>query len=188
MYTGGKAQRNASGKIIKAADYQSRELPKARIEPNRKWFGNTRVISQDSLQAFRDAVNERASDPYQVLLKTNKLPMSLIRDGQGKDGLKQHQAKIAVEAAPFSDTFGPKAQRKRVKISVASLEDLAGETEKMHDTYLERLEHAKLLSGTSGQDNPAENDALDDGILTVAKEPIFSKGRVNIFLSFVFLR
>ena len=37
MYKEGKAQRNASGKITKAASYQSRELPKARVEPNRKW-------------------------------------------------------------------------------------------------------------------------------------------------------
>ena len=33
----GKAQRNASGKITKAASFQSREEPKARVEPNRKW-------------------------------------------------------------------------------------------------------------------------------------------------------
>lgn len=56
-------------------------------------------------------MQERASDPYQVLLKSNKLPMSLIRDGEGKNGLKQHQAKMQVESAPFGDTFGPKAQR-----------------------------------------------------------------------------
>jgi len=39
MYKEGKAQRNAQGDITKAASYQSRELPSARIEPNRKWFG-----------------------------------------------------------------------------------------------------------------------------------------------------
>ena len=45
MFNEGKAQRNSAGKITKAASYQSREMPKARIEPNRKWFNNTRVIS-----------------------------------------------------------------------------------------------------------------------------------------------
>ena len=80
MFKSGKAQHNAAGNVTKAASYQSKELPKARIEPNRKWFGNTRVISQGALDSFRQAVAERASDPYQVLLKTNKLPMSLIRD------------------------------------------------------------------------------------------------------------
>jgi nuclear GTP-binding protein len=32
----GKAQRNANGDITKAASYQSRQVPQARIEPNRK--------------------------------------------------------------------------------------------------------------------------------------------------------
>lgn len=177
MFTGGGAQRNASGKVTKAAAFQTRDIPKARVEPNRKWFGNTRVISQDALSSFREAMAEKASDPYQVLLKTNKLPMSLVRDGQGKNGIKQHQAKIEVQSAPFGDTFGPKAQRKRVKLGVGSLEDLAGETEKMHDTYLDRLEQAKLLSGTSGVEEDAGEAVPEEAVLSTAKEPIFSKGQ-----------
>ncbi|KAK2880135.1 GTPase required for pre-60S ribosomal subunit nuclear export and maturation [Arthroderma sp. PD_2] len=175
MFKDGKAQRNASGEITKAASYQSRDKPSARIEPNRKWFGNTRVISQEALSSFREAVAEKAADPYQVLLKTNKLPMSLIQDGHAPNGLKQHKAKIAVENAPFSDTFGPKAQRKRVKLSVDTLEGLAGETVKMHDSYVDRLEQAKLLSGTSG-DAPDDADGAT-GELTAAREPIFTKGQ-----------
>ena len=177
MFKEGKAQRNAAGKVTKAASYQSRELPKARVEPNRKWFGNTRVISQDALNAFREAMAERASDPYQVLLKTNKLPMSLIRDGQGKNGLKQHRAKIAVQSSPFGDTFGPKAQRKRVKLGVGSLEDLAGESVKMHDTYLDRLEEARLLSGKSGKEEQIGETIPEEATLISAREPIFSKGQ-----------
>lgn len=91
MFKGGDATRNANGKVTKAGLFQSRATPKARVEPNRKWFGNTRVISQEALSSFREAMAERASDPYQVLLKSNKLPMSLVRDGQGKNGIKQHQ-------------------------------------------------------------------------------------------------
>jgi nuclear GTP-binding protein len=175
MYKEGKAQRNASGKVTKAASYQSRELPKARVEPNRKWFGNTRVISQNALDSFRSAVAERASDPYQVLLKTNKLPMSLIRDAENTtNGVRQHQAKIAVESAPFSDTFGPKSQRKRVKLDVGSLEDMAGSTVKMHESYQDILEEKRLLSGHS-EKHSEQN--VQDGELTTAREPIFSKGQ-----------
>lgn len=174
MLKDGKAQRNAEGKITKAASYQSRELPKARVEPNRKWFGNTRVISQDALDSFRQAVAERAADPYQVLLKTNKLPMGLIRDNENtKNGIKQHQAKIAVESAPFADTFGPKSQRKRVKLSASSVLDLADESIKMHDNYLERLEENKLLSGQTAEQTAGQQE----GELTTAREPIFSKGQ-----------
>ncbi|PQE32618.1 nucleolar gtp-binding 2 protein [Rutstroemia sp. NJR-2017a WRK4] len=178
MYKDGKAQHNAAGKVTKAASFQSREKPVARIEPNRKWFTNSRVIGQDALNSFREAMAERANDPYSVLLKTNKLPMSLIRDGQGKNGLKEHQAKMTVEAAPFSDVFGPKAQRKRVKLGVGSLEDLAEDSVKSHDTYLDRLEQAKLLSGTSGDaETVGEAAAPDDGQITSAREAIFSKGQ-----------
>lgn len=122
-------------------------------------------------------MSERAQDPYQVLLKSNKLPMSLVRDGESKNGLKQHHAKMQVESAPFGDTFGPKAQRNRVKMGVGSLEDLAGESAKMHDTYLERLEQAKLLSGNSGVEDQAGEAAPEDAILSTAAEPIFSKGQ-----------
>ncbi|KAI5857368.1 nucleolar GTP-binding protein [Durotheca rogersii] len=177
---GAKPRRNADGKIVQAAKYQSRDIPSARVEPNRRWFTNTRVISQDALTAFRDAMAEKANDPYQVLLKSNKLPMSLIRDNSDtKNGLKQHKAKMAIESSPFSDAFGPKAQRKRVKLDVSNLVDLAEDTEKSMDVYKDRLEQAKLLSGNSGVDlegasesRPAEEDAL-----TVAIEPIFSKGK-----------
>lgn len=172
MFKDGKAQRNAEGKITKAASYQSRDVPQARVEPNRKWFGNTRVISQGALDSFRQAVAEREQDPYQVLLKTNKLPMSLIRDTENtKNGIKQHKAKIAVEQSPFADTFGPKSQRKRVKLSASSVTDLAGETVKMEENYLDRLEESRYLSGQAAE------QMQEDGELTTAREPIFSKGQ-----------
>lgn len=179
MFKDGKAQRNARGDITKAASYQSRDTPSARVEPNRKWFTNTRVISQDALTAFRGAVAAQQSDPYSYLLKQNKLPMSLIKDNENtKNGIKQHQAKIAVETAPFKDTFGPKAQRKRPKLAVSSLEDLVGESEKMHESYLDRLEQARMLSGTALDavlDNAEQAEV--DGTLNAAREAIFSKGQ-----------
>jgi nuclear GTP-binding protein len=179
MFKDGKAERNASGKITKAARYQSRDVPSARVEPNRKWFTNTRVISQEALSAFRGAVAEQSSDPYSYLLKQNKLPMSLIRDDETKkNGVKQHQAKMAVESAPFGDTFGPKAQRKRVKLAVGSIADLAGESVKMHDVYLDRLEQARFLSGASGEGvQDTESREVEDASLQVAREPIFNKGQ-----------
>ncbi len=123
-------------------------------------------------------MEEKASDPYSYLIKQNKLPMSLIRDAPNKNGLKEHQAKMTVQSRPFCDTFGPKAQRKRVQLNVSSLEDLAGASEKMHDTYLERLEQIKLLSGKAGADSDdiADEDG-QQGSLNTAREPIFSKGK-----------
>ena len=108
---------------------------------------------------------EKASDPYQVLLKSNKLPMSLLKEDKNINGLKQHKAKMTVERSPFSEVFGPKAQRKRVTIGAGTLEDLAGEAEKNLGTYHDKVEHAKYLKGEGeGGDTP------------LALEPIFNKG------------
>ena len=178
MFKDGKAIRNSDGKILQAASYQSRDVPKAVVEPNRRWFTNTRVISQDTLTSFREAIAEKDKDPYSVLLKSNKLPMSLIRDGPSlQDGLKKHQAKMTIESEPFSETFGPKAQRKRPKLSFNTVDELAGHTEQSFDSYQARLEEIKLLSGTAGA--VTDSDALveEDFSVATAKEAIFSKGQ-----------
>lgn len=178
--TKGKEQRNAQGKITKSAIYRSNVVPNARIEPHRKWFTNSRVISQETLSAFRDAIAEKTSDPNTFLMKSNKLPMSLIRDDETKtkNGIKQHKAKMVVSAASYADTFGPKVQRKKVKIGLNSFTDLAGESVKMHDTYLDKLEEQKLLSGQSGEPEASgEQPEEDTGTLVAAREAIFSKGQ-----------
>ncbi|KAI5369888.1 Putative nucleolar GTP-binding protein [Septoria linicola] len=183
MYKEGKAVRNASGEIVQAASFQSREAPSARIEPNRKWFTNTRVISQDALDKFRGAVEAQSKDPYSYLLKQNKLPMSLINDNKDKerkDGLIQHKAKIRIESEKFGDTFGPKAQRKRPRLAVSNLEDLANASGKDYTTYEQRLEDARLLSGagdTTEDTGFTGDDQYKNGELTVAREPVFSKGQ-----------
>ncbi|KAK3330065.1 NUC091 domain-containing protein [Apodospora peruviana] len=181
---GGGAQRNAEGKIVQAAAYQSREVPKAAIEPNRRWFTNTRVISQDTLTSFREAVAEKEKDPYSVLLKQNKLPMSLIRDQDHtlEGGVKKHKAKMTIEAEPFELTFGSKSQRKRPKIDFNTIDDLAANTEASLDSYKERLETKRLLSGQAlpvaaeGEGEAAPEVEDNFGTLSIAKESIFFKG------------
>merc|ERR1711964_546485 len=65
------------------------------------------------------------------------------------------------------------------KIGVSSLEDLAEQSVQSHDTYLDRLEQAQLLSGNSGADTEAigESAIPDHGYLTSAREVIFNKGQ-----------
>lgn len=143
-------------------------------------FTNSRVISQESLASFRDAVAQQTADPNSYLLKTNKLPMSLIHDDtERKNGIKQHKAKMVVQTASFGDTFGPKAQRKRPKLGSSTFGELVGETVKMHGDYLQRREHAKLLSGNAGAETEELRQDEEDqrGTLTIARESIFSKGQ-----------
>ncbi len=111
--------------------------------------------------------------------------MSLIRDDHTKNGIKQHQAKVAVEQRPFADTFGPKAQRKRVKLEVSSVSDMISYSEKMHDEYLNRREQADSISGRSGeeaQDNQGE--PTHDGTFGLARDAIFSKGQSKRYLNY----
>ncbi|GAA5865968.1 hypothetical protein JCM3774_005542 [Rhodotorula dairenensis] len=115
-----KAIRDADGKVLKAAEFQSTEATPGRIQPDRRWFGNTRTITQTALDHFRETLKDKIADPYAVVLKQNKLPMSLLSDavrGGGKQDL--------VSTEPFSDTFGTKAQRKRPKLDIGSIEELA---------------------------------------------------------------
>ncbi|KAL8426546.1 hypothetical protein Efla_006611 [Eimeria flavescens] len=70
----------------------------ARIQPDRRWFGNTRVIDQQKLAAFREGIQKASADPYTVVLKRSKLPMSLIKDGNV--GGRKETIGSAGEAAP----------------------------------------------------------------------------------------
>lgn len=134
MYKSGRAQRNARGDITKAADLQSTEIPTARVDPNRRWFGNTRVISQDALEHFREAVKATQKDSYQVLLRRNKLPMSLV-----EESTKVPTLDIA-ETESYQSTFGPKQQRKKPRVAVSSLEDLASDVNHDQERFHEKQE------------------------------------------------
>ena len=72
MYKSGTPNRNAQGKITQSAAYQSIDAPVARIAPNRRWFTNTRVISQESLAHFaRQCKKPRATLPSSCRAATN---------------------------------------------------------------------------------------------------------------------
>jgi nuclear GTP-binding protein len=156
---GGHATRDAQGNVTQAALFQSREKPKARIEPNRKWFGNTRVIAQNALTQFRENLGAKVNDPYSVLLQRNKLPMSLLKTS---DKIPRMQV---VESESYSSTFGPKAQRKRPKINVGNMSELADTTTELDAKFTERLENEAHL-----QTEPTD-------FVQEAREAVFFKGQ-----------
>ncbi|PFH55012.1 hypothetical protein XA68_11081 [Ophiocordyceps unilateralis] len=164
MYNEGRMQRNSQGNITKAASYQSRDVPSAHIEPNRRWFTNTRSVSQETLQVFREAWAANAYNPYKILLKSNRLPLGLIRPGKDHSpGSKQQQAKTKVESFPFAEVFGPKARRKRVNLGVDSLNDLADSTLDSPCAY-------NIFSRASSHPG-------DDKLISTSVEPVFDKGQ-----------
>jgi hypothetical protein len=70
-------------------DLQSKELPSTRIQPDRRWFGNTRVIGQKQLDQFREEMSTKVNDAYTVLLREKKLPLQLLEDPEKKLAGKQ---------------------------------------------------------------------------------------------------
>ena len=52
------AKRDKKGKVIHQ-DFQSKDLPNTRIQPDRRWFGNTRVIGQKQLEQFREEMSAK---------------------------------------------------------------------------------------------------------------------------------
>lgn len=168
MYKTGRAKRNARGEIVQAAALQSTDAPIARVDPNRKWFGNTRVIGQDALTHFREAMGDKKHNSYQVLLRRNKLPMSLLDE---KDQTESPTANI-VETESYALAFGPKQQRKKPRtMAVSNLEELAEVTQSDEKVYQEKQELDATLGLMGGS-------FLDkDDFTQEAKEAIFNKGQ-----------
>lgn len=172
MYKSGKAVHDRKGKVIGGflRSYNktaNQDMNKAgRIEPNRKWFGNTRVISQEELDKFRDEMTTATNNPYyllilirySVVIRSKTLPMSLLQD------TKKVASMNLLTTEKFEDTFGPNKQRKRPKLSANSLENLTDIISKKHEEY-----------GDGKKDSNNRENISDD--INETKEKIFSKGQ-----------
>lgn len=141
--------------------YQSTVAPGtvARVEPNIKWFTNTRVIKQSSLQQFQEEMGKVKKDPYRVVMKQSKLPMSLLQDR-----VKAHNSKVHIlDTEGFETTFGPKAQRKRPNLVVGDVKDLAEKAESSSQSYDADKDRDLVLE--------------DTGVRDEVREEIFKKGQ-----------
>ncbi|CAA16514.2 Nucleolar GTP-binding protein 2 [Caenorhabditis elegans] len=136
MYKSFKPIRDSKGKILKAAPFQDTLASgtQARIEPNRKWFGNTRIIGQEQLQKFQANLGKVLSDPFQVVMKQTKLPISLLQE-------KAKTQRVHVtETESFEYTFGKKSLRKKAKLTEASLEEMSKSAEDRDVKYKPELD------------------------------------------------
>jgi nuclear GTP-binding protein len=126
MYNNGKAIRNKEGTIVggqfmmkdRAGDTKITAAT-GRIAPDRRWFGNTRVVGQTELDKFREEMSSKVADPYSVVLKRKKLPMGLLQDAaialNGENGAAALGQGLLTNE-PFEHAFGKKSRRKRVKL------------------------------------------------------------------------
>ncbi|XP_022133820.1 nuclear/nucleolar GTPase 2 isoform X2 [Momordica charantia] len=142
-----RPKRDRKGKVLKN-ELQSKELPDTRIQPDRRWFGNTRVVNQKELEFFREELQKRMSCSYNVILKEKKLPLSLLNDHQ-----KQSRVHL-LDTEPFEDAFGPKGKRKRPKLLAADYESLLKKADKSHegsegDGFRDLVRHNMFEKGQS---------------------------------------
>ncbi|KAE9585207.1 hypothetical protein Lal_00017868 [Lupinus albus] len=125
--------RDRKGKVL-SHDLQSKELPSTRIQPDRRWFGNTRVVNQKELEFFREELQTRMSSNYNVILKQKKLPLSLLND-------RQKQARVhLLDREPFTDAFVPKTKRKRPTLLAADYESLAQKADGSQEAFEQKYD------------------------------------------------
>ena len=169
MYQSGKPIRDTKGKVIgghllmgNTAGNKLITGP-ARIAPDRRWFGNTRTISQTELDKFRDDMSLKEADPYSVILRRKKIPMALLQD------CKKTKSVNLLETESFEHTFGGNTRRKRPKLN----ENAA-------------LSYSTLLENAESRVNEYVVDPSKDQQVTVdtknleinmRKEDLFAKGQ-----------
>ena len=116
-----RAIRDKKGKIIQQRYMRyDTDKPVSRIHPDRRWFGNTKIISQKQLQLFRAQMSKSVRDPYQIVLKSKKIPYGLL-----DTDTKQTNRMKLLQIESFENTFGSKMQRKKPKLKANSLESFA---------------------------------------------------------------
>tara|TARA_B110000977_G_scaffold187249_1_gene254131 strand:- start:5019 stop:7334 length:2316 start_codon:yes stop_codon:yes gene_type:complete len=185
-----KPVRDKKGKILKQ-DLQSKELPSTRIVPDRRWFGNTRVIGQKALDEFREDMATKAKDGYTVIIKQKKLPLSLLQDPE-----KGRVRRVNLLGnSPFTETFSANRRQKKPKLAT---DDLAAFTARAHasgtyfpittfrlpDCPYETDTYLIIVPGDAYADGVAAGVLADrdlvtvtDGALNAAKDSLFQKGQ-----------
>jgi len=120
--------------------------------------GNTKVITQSALQTFQSEMGKAIANPYKVVMKASKLPLSLLND-------RSKNARVhLLDTESFSNTFGPKSHRKRPVIKAADVASLATIAEQNADEY-SKDKDAALVDNVNIDDKPE------------ARDPKFSKGQ-----------
>lgn len=155
-------------------DLHKEESKPMRIEADRRWFGNTRVIGQNKMQQFREELTKDLKDPYQVVLKSSKLPLQLLQSSEKRGKMDL----LGIES--FSDAFGGKKKRNKPKLGEYDLEGLLKTAAEKQDAYKTNQEEGfkadkqlKFDLG-SGFENKKSYEGHDG-------EEVFLKGRTSCF-------
>lgn len=149
------------GSVLKASDRLDTQM--VRVAPDRRWFGNTRVIGQDALQKFREEMGAKYRDPYSVIIKQSKLPLSLLEVPKNEDGSIRQDME-------WEKTFGDKSNRKRVRLNSFDISSLVTEAGKKGDDY---------ETGKKGKDRNLVQTGYQTRADKTKNRVLLSKGQSN---------
>ncbi|CAH0479489.1 unnamed protein product [Peronospora belbahrii] len=136
MYRNSGPIRNKAGKIVGGSlmmknKVGGQEITRAngRVQPDRRWFGNTRVVGQKELDNFRNEMSLKAADPYSVVLRTRKLPMGLLQESEKTSRMK------LLETESYAEVFNGKRSRKRAKFAATDYASLLSRAHENAEKY-----------------------------------------------------
>jgi nuclear GTP-binding protein len=72
---------------------------------------------------------KKEDNPRNILIKKRHLPMSLL-----SDPVRENKVRL-LDVETYEETFGPKSRRKRIKLQVNSLEEMAEKIEEKQQAY-----------------------------------------------------
>mmetsp|Transcript_1303 Transcript_1303/g.1369 ORF Transcript_1303/g.1369 Transcript_1303/m.1369 type:complete len:543 (+) Transcript_1303:53-1681(+) len=179
---GGKAVRNKEGEIIGGTLLMNNRAGgekitgQARIAPDRRWFGNTRMIAQTELDTLREKVKIESNDPYTFVMRRKKVPMSLLQDSSSDKVAKLN----LLETESFESTFGSKQNRKRPKLSanITDYSALMDKVNQQHEKLTDRdlRDSTNIYYGESGEIEDAAGKSFN-GSKDLVKDDLFAKGQ-----------
>jgi nuclear GTP-binding protein len=171
-----KTGKLVQGSVLSAAEREQLDSGKSmRIAPNRKWFGNTRVVTSAQLEELRDelAQHARTHDPYTVLLHRKTLPRSILfADGSTVSAMQaaKNLKKGFLQVEPFDQAFSKHGSRKRPKLS-STFSDIS----QLATAVQEAAPQDEISRGMAEYE--AGRTSILDGAADEARDAVFSKGQ-----------
>jgi nuclear GTP-binding protein len=174
-----RAIRNKGGKIIggqfmmndRAGDTEITAAT-GRIAPDRRWFGNTRLVDGKKLDEFRQQMTEAVADPYSIVLKRKKLPMGLLKEAAEYTTVSK---RALLEQEPFETAFGKQGRRKRVKLDQLMMSRSAEATSNKETTEGK----AETVPRTSEDEQQDESNNIYQALLQAAQKSQTTYDEIN---------
>lgn len=129
----------------------------SRVEPSQKWFGNSRVISQNALQKFQEELGAAMKNPYDVVMKSTTLPVTLLNEAA------KYSRVHLLNTESFESVFGKKKKRKRPNLKVSDVISLSQTVQDSTEKYDDQKDHDRVKE--------------DDGVKDTVRDWVFGAGQ-----------